>query len=250
MVTRMSESAITGNRALADALTSQPKKPFKSPPPPKPSRAQTAKDELIKKPKSKPSPPEPPGIGERFTGPLGVELSSGPPPMVNVVMPPPPGVCAVPCQAIHPTPHPEVSQREPLILLMSEDSLKFEDLRKEITAMTMSVGAASSSEDWMKAKEDIDELINAEVAVGFLAVSSSEMKAEEQVNFDAPPFDTSSARPVSAGSPSLTDYTLNAFNGTVSSLRSVEDEEPGTNVNTEQEVKVETGTVVSERFAL
>ena len=45
MVTRMSESAVAGNRALADALTSQPKKTFKSPPPPKPSRAQTAKDE-------------------------------------------------------------------------------------------------------------------------------------------------------------------------------------------------------------
>ena len=101
----------------------------------------------------------------------------------------------------------------------------------------------------MLKKEDIDELINAEVAVGLLAVTSSEMK-EEQVNFDAPPFDTSSTHPVSPGSPSLSDFTLNAFNQSVSSLRSVEDEEPGTIVNTMQEVMVETGTVVSEKFTL
>ena len=75
------------------------------------------------------------------------------------------------------------------------------------------------------------------------------MEEEEQVNFAAPLFDTL-ARPVSPGSPSFIDYTLNAFNGTMSSLRTVEDEEQGTDVNTEQEVKVETGTVVSEKFTL
>ena len=234
-------------------MTSQPKKPFKSPPPPMPSTAQMAKEELINgkkacpavKAKSKPPPPEPPGIGERFAVPLTRELSSSGPSdtvILSVVMPPP-GVCAVPPQAIRPSPHPE----EPLISLKSDDSLKFEDLRREINAMTMSVETAESSGEWMLKKEDIDELINAEVAVGLLAVTSSEMK-EEQVISDAPPFDTSSTHPVSPGSPSLSDFTLNAFNQSVSSLRSVEDGEPGTIVNNTQEVKIECGTVVSANF--
>ena len=164
----MSSSAMLADNYSRGAMTSQPKKPFKSPPPPMPSTAQMAKEELINgkkacpaaRAKSTPPPPEPPGIGERFAGPWTRELSSGPPVILSVVMPPP-GVCAVPPQAIHPSPHPE----EPLISLKADDSLKFEDLRREINAMTMSVETAESSGDWMLKKEDIGELINAEVAV-------------------------------------------------------------------------------------
>ena len=165
-----------------------------------------------------------------------------------------------PAVAIHPSPQPE----------MSEDPVKFLNLRKGITAMTMSVGAAASStEGLVKAEEVLDELAKAEIVNRgprpLLASGSPEelirpksqeegsreMEEDEPVNFAAQLLNTF-ALPVSPGpgSPSLSEYTLNGFNGTLQSLRSVEGEEQGTDVHTEQEVKVETGTVVSTPFAL
>ncbi len=136
--------------------------------------------------------------------------------------------------------------------------------------MTMSVeAAASSTEGLVKAEEDLDELAKAEIVNRgprpLLASGSPEelirpksqeegsreMEEDEPVNFAAQLLNTF-ALPVSPGpgSPSLSEYTLNGFNGTLQSLRSVEGEEQGTDVHTEQEVKVETGTVVSTPITL
>jgi len=154
--------------------------------------------------------------------------SSGP--TLDVVMPPP-SSCAVPpkatCQAAS---HLE----EPLISLKSEHSLKFEALRRDISAMAISVETAEASSEWTLKREEVDELLNAGVATGFAAAVSSE---EDPVNRDTPPFDPSSVKPES---PSRLDHNLNAFKSSSLSTRSVEDGEPANNT---QEVKIESGTV-------
>ena len=121
-------------------MAAQLQKPVKPPPPQKPLSVKKEKrtDDESAKPRPKPTPPEPPGCGERFSGPLGVAMSSGPPPMVSVV---PPEI------SIHPSPHPE----------MSEESMKWLDLKKEVgdivTAVAKSVeAAASSTEGLVKAE--------------------------------------------------------------------------------------------------
>ena len=155
--------------------------------------------------------------------------SSGQPPTLTVVMPPP-GACAVPPKA---TCQSASHLEEPLISLKSEHSLKFEDLRRDISAMT-SVETAEASVEWTLKGEEVDELLNAGVATGFAAAVSSE---DVPVNRDAPPFDLSSVKPES---PSRLDHNLNAFELSSLSTRPVEGEEP---VNNLQEVKVELGTV-------
>ncbi len=154
-------------------------------------------------------------------------------PTLEVVMPPPPGSCAIdpPKNACQAKSHLE----EPLISLKSEDSLRFEDLRRNLSAMTDSVETAGASADWMKMRkeEEVDELLMAGVATGFAAAVSSE---DDPVNRDAPPFDLSSVKPESP----RVGLNLNAFELSSPSTRPVEGEVP---VNSFQEVKVESGTV-------
>ena len=149
-------------------------------------------------------------------------------------MPPPPGSCAI--DPPKTTRQAKSHLEEPLISLKSEDSLGFEDLRRNLSAMTDSVETAGASADWMKMwkEEEVDELLMAGVATGFAAAVSSE---EDPVNRDTPPFDPSSVKPES---PSRLDHNLDAFKSSTLSTRSVEDGEP---VNNMQEVKIESDTV-------
>ena len=228
---------------------------LKAPPPmpPMPSTTgQMAKKELLARPnggcegkkacsvcqtpkaKSKPPPPEPPG-GERFAGPLTREVkmtSSGPTLKVVECTPSPPGSCAVPseakatCQTAH--------FEEPLISLKSEDSLRYEDLRRNLSEMATSLETAGASADWSLKKEEVDELLFAGVATGSAAPVSSE---DNPVNHDAPPFNLSEVKPESLD---RLDYNLNAFKSSSLSNRFVEDGEPANNL---PEVKIESDTV-------
>ena len=238
---------LTGPRTVVDGMTAQLQKPVKPPPPQKPQSVKKEKrtDDESAKPRPKPTPPEPPGYGERFSGPLGVEMSSGPPPIVSVVLPE---------MSVHLAPHPE----------MSEESMKWLDLKKEVgdivTAVEKSVeAAASSTEGLVKAEEELGKLAEAEIVNRgqrpLLASEmsdelirpksqdggSNEMEDDGPVNFPAPLF-AAFAPPVSPGSPDLSEFTLN---GTLQSLRSIEGEEQGSFVHIEQEVKDESDTVVN-----
>ena len=147
---------------------------------------------------------------------------------------------------------------------MSEESMKFLNLKNEVgdivTAVEKSVeAAASSTEGLVKAGEDLDKLAEAEIVnrgqrpplaselpeelirPKSQEDGSNEMEEDEPVNFAAQLF-TAFAHPVSPGSPDLSEFTLN---GTLQSLRSIEGEEQGSFVHTEQEVKDEYDTVVN-----
>ena len=179
--------------------------------------------------KLKPPPPEPPG-GEGFFEPLTREAKSSSSGSTSTL-----GFVVVPHNASCPSSHSE----EPLISLKSEDSLRFEDLRRDISAMTTSIEVADASADWTLKKEEVDELLLAGVAASVAAPVSRE---DNPVNRDAPLIDLSQMKPESSD---RLDHDLNAFKLSSLSIPSIESGEP---VNNAQKEEIELDTVVPENF--
>ena len=238
-------------RTVEGGMTEQLKKPVKAAPPlpPHPTDVKEETEEASSKPKAraKPTPPQPPGHVERFSGPLGVEMSSGPPAIPSLV---PPAV------SLHPPPHPA----------MSEESMKWSELKKEMGDIVSAVekqveAAASSSEGLAKAEEELDrmadmasrrqrpllasELSDEQIRPKIQRGGSNETENEEGlVSFPAQIFSFLAAPVLPESEDTLT------LDGSLQSLMTVNGEELGHNVHIQQEVKDETGTVVSTPITL
>ncbi len=238
-------------RTVDSGMMEQLKKPVKPAPPMPPGSVVFTvvqeKTEEESKPRTKPKPRQPPGSMEKFTGPLGVSLSPGPPPIPSLV---PPAV------SLHPTPH----------QAMSEESMRLTELKKEMGVIVSAVekqveAAASSSEGLAKTEEELDrmadmasrrqrsllasELSDEQIRPKIQRGGSNETENEEGlVSFPAQLF-SSLAAPVL---PEIEDtFTLD---GSLQSLMTVNGEELGPNVHIQQEVKDQTGTVVSTPITL